>query len=73
MVDGIVRVSEADIAAAMAALLFRTKLVAEPAGAVAAAAFFRGVVGEGKKTVALVSGGNLSPEMLAATAQTSVR
>ncbi len=58
-VDDIVLVSEADIAAAFRTLLFRGKVLGEPASVVAAAGFLSGKVAQGRKTVALVTGGNV--------------
>ncbi len=40
----------------------RAKVIAEPAGAVSAAAYLAGKVDTSKKTVAIISGGNLTPE-----------
>ena len=66
-VDGIVTVSEAEIRAAMRAIVSQTRLVPEPSGAVAAAALlFRGSdLPPYGKAVALVSGGNVAPALLA--------
>jgi threonine dehydratase len=61
--DDIVLVSDSEIAHAFRTLFARCKIVAEPAGAVAAAAFLSGKVSQSNDTVALVSGGNLSPRM----------
>ena len=59
-VDEVVTVTEDEIAAAILALIERQKLVAEGAGAVSvAAAMFNKVPIKGKKTVCLVSGGNI--------------
>ena len=59
-VDGIVTVSEDEIAAAILALMENQKLVAEGAGATpVAAALFGKLPIEGKKTVCLISGGNM--------------
>lgn len=58
-VDGIATVSEDEIAAAILALIEQQKLVAEGAGAVSVAAAMFGKVPLGKKTVCLVSGGNI--------------
>jgi threonine dehydratase len=67
-VDGIITVSEAEIRAAMRAIVAATHLVAEPSGAVATAALlFHGrQLPEYGKAVAVVSGGNVAPETLAA-------
>jgi threonine dehydratase len=65
-VDDVVLVTDDEIAAAVGALLTRTKLLAEPAGAAAVAAILtqklptRG----GERVVAVLSGGNVDPEKL---------
>ena len=66
-VDGIVTVTEAEIRAAMRAIVAATRLVPEPSGAVATAAllFHAAVLPHYAKAVAVVSGGNVAPEMLA--------
>ena len=59
-VDGIVTVTEDEICAAILALMEQQKLIAEGAGAVAvAAAMFNKVPVAGKKTICVVSGGNI--------------
>ncbi len=65
--DGIVTVTEDEIAAATTALIRGTRLVVEPSGAVATAArlFHSGELPSGR-TVAVISGGNLDPAVLAA-------
>lgn len=64
-VDEIVTVSEDEIAAAILALIEQQKLVAEGAGAVSvAAAMFNKVPIKGKKTVCVVSGGNIDVTIL---------
>jgi threonine dehydratase len=65
--DGIVTVTEDEIAAATTALIRGTRLVVEPSGAVATAArlFHAGELPSGR-TVAVISGGNLDPAVLAA-------
>jgi threonine dehydratase len=64
-VDEIVTVTDDEIAAAILAVMEQQKLVAEGAGAVAvAAAMFNKVPIKGKKTVCLVSGGNIDVNML---------
>lgn len=64
-VDKIVAVSDDEIAAAILMLIEKQKLVAEGAGASAvAAAMFGHLPIEGKKTVCLVSGGNIDVNML---------
>lgn len=63
--DGMVTVTEDEICAAVLALIERQKLIAEGAGAVAvAAAMFNKVPVEGRKTVCLVSGGNIDVNIL---------
>lgn len=63
--DGIVTVTEDEICAAVLALIERHKLIAEGAGAVSvAAAMFNKVPVEGKKTICLVSGGNIDVTIL---------
>jgi threonine dehydratase len=66
-VDGIVTVTEAEIRAAMRAIVSVARLVPEPSGAVAAAAllFHESELPAYRKAVAVVSGGNVAPEMLA--------
>jgi threonine dehydratase len=66
-VDGIVTVAESEIRAAMRAIVAATRLVPEPSGAVAAAAllFHAGELPAYKKAVAIVSGGNVDPALLA--------
>ncbi len=64
-VDEIVTVTEDEIAAAILALIEQQKLVSEGAGAVSVAAvMFNKVPVKGKKTVAVVSGGNIDVNIL---------
>ncbi len=64
-VDEVITVSDDEIAAAILALMEQQKLVAEGAGAVpVAAAMFNKLPIEGKKTVCLVSGGNIDVNIL---------
>lgn len=64
-VDGIVTVTDDEIAAAVLALMERQKLVTEGAGAVSvAAAMYNKVDIKGKKTVCLLSGGNIDVNIL---------
>lgn len=63
--DEIVLISEQDIADTFRVLLNRAKILTEPAGAVAAAGFLAGKVDQTKRTVAMVSGGNVTDEMMA--------
>jgi threonine dehydratase len=66
-VDGIVTVTESEIRATMRAIVMATRLVPEPSGAVAAAAllFHANELPAYRRAVAVVSGGNVAPEMLA--------
>lgn len=64
-VDGVVTVSEDEIAAAILALIEKQKLIAEGAGAVAvAAAMFNKLPIAGKNAVCVVSGGNIDVNIL---------
>lgn len=64
-VDGVVTVTEDEICAAILALMEQQKLVAEGAGAVSvAAAMFNKVPVKGKKTICVVSGGNIDVNIL---------
>lgn len=64
-VDEIVTVSEDEIASAILALLEKQKVIAEGAGAVSVAAALSAKLPlEGKKTVCLVSGGNIDVNIL---------
>jgi threonine dehydratase len=58
--DDIVLVEEEDITDAFRTLLFRAKVLAEPAGAVAAAGFLSAKAPAGGTTVACVTGGNVT-------------
>jgi len=62
--DEIVLISEQDIAHAFRTILYRGKMLGEPAGVVAAAAFLSGKVDSGRKTVAVLSGGNVTEDMV---------
>ena len=62
--DDIVLISEQDIADAFRTILFRTKLMGEPAGVVAPAAFLSGKVEGTGKTVAALTGGNVTEDMV---------
>jgi threonine dehydratase len=66
-VDGIVTVSEAEIRAAMRAIVATTRLVPEPSGAVTTAAllFHAAELPAYRKAAAIVSGGNVDPRLLA--------
>ena len=64
-VDGIVTVSEDEIAAAILALIEQQKLIAEGAGAVSVAAvMFNKIDVKGKQVCCLVSGGNIDVTIL---------
>ncbi|MBR8743760.1 threonine/serine dehydratase [Nocardiopsis sp. MG754419] len=67
--DGIVTVTEDEIADAVGALAHGSRLVAEPSGALATAALLAGKVetvpGRPQATVAVVSGGNIDPGLFA--------
>ena len=65
-VDGFISVSEEEIRDAVRRLAFDAHLIAEPSGAVplAAALFHRSEFPSIGKTVAIVSGGNIEPEVL---------
>lgn len=64
-VDDIVTVSEDEIATAILALIEKQKLISEGAGATpVAAALFDKLPIEGKKTVCLISGGNIDVNIL---------
>jgi threonine dehydratase len=66
-VDDIIAVSEEEILEAMRRLILRVRLVAEPSGAVTFAAylFHRGELPATRVNVAVVSGGNVEPHLLA--------
>ena len=64
LVDEIVTVSDDDTARALLMLLERAKLVVEPAGAVAVAAILTGTVKNLGTTVAILSGGNIDPQVM---------
>ena len=67
--DAVVTVTEDEIARAVAHLALGARLVAEPSGALAAAAALAGLVpaepGRPEATVAVVSGGNIDPDLFA--------
>jgi threonine dehydratase len=66
-VEGVITVTEAEIRAAMRAIVAVTRLIPEPSGAVAVAAllFHQEELPDYLKAVAVVSGGNVAPEFLA--------
>jgi threonine dehydratase len=65
--DGIITVTEAEIRAAMRAIVATARLVPEPSGAVTTAAllFHAAELPPFRRAVAVVSGGNVDPKMLA--------
>jgi len=63
-VDDVVIVNDQQIIEALKLLLERTKLVVEPAGAASAAALLNGKIHNPGKTVLVLSGGNLSLDLL---------
>ncbi len=66
-VDDIITVTEDEIRTAMRRIITNARIVAEPSGAVTFAAwlFHRQEIPESKKAVAIVSGGNVEPQLLA--------
>ncbi len=65
-VDDVITVGEAEILHAIRRLALNAKLIAEPSGAVTFAAFlFREELPRAAKTVAVISGGNIEPALLA--------
>jgi threonine dehydratase len=66
-VDGIITVTEVEIRAAMRAIVAATRLVPEPSGAVSTAAllFHGDQLPNYRRAVAIVSGGNVDPALLA--------
>ena len=72
-VDDIVSVAEDEIREAMRLLVANPKTVAEPSGAVAVAAFLfhRNELPRTKLNVAIISGGNIEPQMLADITQSA--
>ena len=66
-VDDIVTVTEDEIRSAMRRAVTSARIVAEPSGAVTFAAwlFHQKKLPEAKKTVAIISGGNVEPQLLA--------
>jgi threonine dehydratase len=63
-VDDVITVTEDEIRAAIAVLATRSQQVAEPSGAVTTAAYLHRDLPRGR-TVAVVSGGNIDPKLLA--------
>ncbi|HKD61758.1 MAG TPA: threonine/serine dehydratase [Terracidiphilus sp.] len=66
-VDGIITVTEAEIRAAMRAIVAQARIVPEPSGAVSSAAllFHQAELPPHKTAVGVVSGGNVDPVLLA--------
>ena len=66
-VDDIITVSEEEIRAAVRTLALDSRLVAEPSGAVTAAALFnrRHELPSARKIAAIISGGNVDPRLVA--------
>lgn len=64
-VDEMVLVSEEEIREAFRVLVFRGKVLAEPAGAVPVAAYLAGRIEAAGRAVAVVSGGNVTPDLAA--------
>ena len=64
MVREAVRVSEEEIAAGVRWLYHEAGLTAEPAGAVTTAALLAGKVRPAGPTVAVLTGGNVDPDLL---------
>lgn len=66
-VDGIITVTEAEVRAAMRAIVATARLVPEPSGAVTTAAllFHAHQLPRYQKAIAIISGGNVDPKMLA--------
>jgi threonine dehydratase len=66
-VDDIITVTEDEIRAAVRRIVQESRIVAEPSGAATFAAwlFHRDELPASKKTVAIVSGGNIEPQLLA--------
>jgi threonine dehydratase len=63
-VDEIVTVTDEQILVAMRHLAIEGRLVAEPAGAAAVAAWMHEVLPSGRRTAAIVSGGSVDPALL---------
>lgn len=65
LVDDVVEVDEDEIALALLLLIERAKTVAEPAGAVSVAAVLsRAISLDGRKACAVISGGNVDPNLI---------
>jgi threonine dehydratase len=66
LVDDVVTVTEDEIRSAVRRLALASRLVVEPSGAVSVAAYLSGTLPAVRRTVAVVSGGNIEPAFLAA-------
>jgi threonine dehydratase len=66
-VDGFITVTEEEILRAMRQLILNSKMVVEPSGAVTTAAFMfhAAELPPGERTVAVISGGSVEPDLLA--------
>lgn len=64
VLDGVITVSENEIRSAVRELALKARLVSEPSGAVALAAYRQGATPPGR-TVMVLSGGNIDPRVLA--------
>ena len=71
LVDDVVLVDDGAIREAVRFLLLRSKLVVEPSGAVTVAALLSGAVPPPGRTAAVLSGGNLDPQIVAEIARTT--
>ncbi len=65
LVDEMITVSDEEIARATLLLMERAKLVVEPSGACALAGLLSGKGQKGRKTVCMISGGNVNNQILA--------
>lgn len=63
VLDGVITVTEGEIRSAVSELALRARLVSEPSGAVALAAYRQGSTPPGR-TVMVLSGGNIEPALL---------
>lgn len=63
VLDGMITVTEAEIRSAVRELVYRARLVSEPSGAVALAAYRQCATPAGD-TVLILSGGNIEPRLL---------
>jgi threonine dehydratase len=72
-VDDIVTVTDEEILDTVGTLAASAKLVVEPSGAVATAGVLTGRAGPTGKTVAVISGGNVDPSLLASVLEESER